>query len=565
VLACVAVVLAIPTLFCGLEVDDWWHRVVLTQADVGAPGLQPRLLLFRAFDGRSEWTHWAIDHGIGAWWAEPNLRLNFFRPLTAVTHMIDYALWPNAPWMMHAQSIAWFVACIALGIAIYRRVLGGTWVAGLACVLFTLDPTHGMAVGWLAQRNTLVCTAFGLASILAHHRARSEGRVSIASAFLLACALCGGEGGVGAIGFLVAHAVALDDGAIAARVKSLVPHAIVIVAWAVVYRALGCGARGSAMYLDPTGNPARFVLAVVVRGPIDLATEIGGPPPDVLPFLPTRIQLFALVVALVAIALTAFVLAPVRRRREVRFFALGLVLSIVPACGTTPTSRVLFLASLGGMGLVAIMAETIVEGPARSPLARWCARLWTTWVVGGHLVLGPFFFVVSSVSLYFVQRAGDRLGADVPRDASIERLVVVNPPDCSFVGMFAIVGKLKREPMPQRSICLAPGSRAVEVQRVDDRAVLVRTPGGFVQNEMDGLVRDPRDPMPVGTRIELTGLAIEITSAVDGRADAAIFRFDAPLEDRSLRWMRWDGTDFVDFAPPAVGQGATLAPPPIFR
>ena len=85
VLACVAVVLAIPTLFCGLEVDDWWHRVVLTQADVGAPGLQPRLLLFRAFDGRSEWTHWAIDHGIGAWWAEPNLRLNFFRPLTAVT------------------------------------------------------------------------------------------------------------------------------------------------------------------------------------------------------------------------------------------------------------------------------------------------------------------------------------------------------------------------------------------------------------------------------------------------------------------------------------------------
>jgi hypothetical protein len=363
------------------------------------------------------------------------------------------------------------------------------------------------------------------------------------------------------MGFLVAHAVALDEGAIVSRVRSLVPHAIVIAAWAAVYRALGCGARGSAMYLDPTGSPARFLLAVLVRGPIDLATEVGGPPPDALPFLPTRVQTIALVVAIVSIALGAFVLAPARRRREVRFFALGLVLSIVPACGTTPTSRVLFLASLGGMGLVALMAETIVEGPARSIVA----RLWTTWAVGGHLALGPFFFVVSSVSLFFVQRAGDRLGADVPRDASVERLVVVNPPDCSFIGMFAIVGKLKREPMPQRSICLAPGSRAVEVQRVDERAVLVRTPGGFVQNEMDGLVRDPRDPMPVGTRIELTGLVIEITSAVDGRADAAIFRFDAPLEDRSLRWMRWDGTDFVDFAPPSVGQGATLAPPPIFR
>jgi hypothetical protein len=562
-LACVAVVLSIPTLFCGLEVDDWWHRVLLTRTDVGAPGPPPPWNMFRAFDGRPEWTRWAIDHGIGAWWAEPNVRAAFFRPLTAATHMLDYALWPNAPWMMHAQSIAWFVACIALGVALLRRVLGDTWVAGLASVLFTIDPTHGLAVGWIAQRNTLVCTAFGLASVLAHDRARREASFarSLASAALLALALAGGEGGVGAVGYLFAYAVALDDAPIAARVRSLVPHAMVLVVWATLYRAMHYGAHGSAMYVDPASSPLRYLGAVIVRGPIELATELGGPPPDVLPFLPARFELFALAAAIVSLALGAFTLAPMRRRREVRFFALGAVAALLPVCATTPTSRILYFASVGGMALVALMAESVVEGRARSLFA----RAWTTWAVGGHLLIGAPMFVVFSVSLSFVQRAGDRLAADVPRDASIERLVIVNPPDCSFVGMFAIVGKMKGEPMPARSICLAPGSRPVELRRLDDRSIFVRAPGGFVQNEMDGLVRDPRDPLPTGTRIALTKLVIEIASDVDGRADAAIFRFDAPLEDRSLRWMAWDGADFVDFVPPAVGAGATLAPPAIFR
>jgi hypothetical protein len=206
------------------------------------------------------------------------------------------------------------------------------------------------------------------------------------------------------------------------------------------------------------------------------------------------------------------------------------------------------------------MAEAIVDR-TRSIVA----RLWAAWTVSSHLVLGVPFFVVYSMSLLIVQRAGDTLGADIPRDASIERFIVVNPPDCSFVGMFAIVGAMKKESMPQRSIGLAAGTRTVEIERVDDRTLLVRALGGFVQNEMDGLVRDPRDPLPAGTRIALTKLEIEIAHDEGGRADAAFFRFDVPLEDRSLRFVRWDGAHFVDWPLPKIGDRATLAPPTIFR
>jgi len=574
VLAGVALVIAAPSLFTGLCLDDWWHRIVLTHADFGAPGMPPTWKMFRAFDGRPEWTRWAIDHGIGAWWAEPTLRLNFLRPLTAMTHALDYALWPNAPWAMHAQSMLWFVACTVVGAFAYRRAFSTSatratsatstksaakpWVAGLAALLFTLDPTHGMDAGWIAQRNTLVSTVFGLAAWIAHDRARKDRSLgaAIASPLLLALGLAGSEGALGAVGYLVAYAAVLDEGSTWSRVRSLAPHAVVLCAWAIVYRTLGFGARGSAMYVDPSGSPARFALAVATRGPIELATEIGGPPPDLAIFLSARAKLFMLAVAIVALAFAAIALAPARRRPEVRFFALGAALAVIPVCGTTPASRVLYLVSFGGMGLVASMVDAVVEGTSRSIVA----RAWTYVTAGAHLLLGAPLFVFGSVGLFYVQRMGDRLGRDVPRDASIERLVVVNPPDCSFLGMLPLVGRLRGLPMPQRSLCLAPGGRAMQIDRVDERTLLVRAPGGFVQNEMDGLVRDPRDPLDVGARIELTHLTIEIASSPGGRPDAALFRFDTPLEDRSLRWMRWEGAHLVPFDLPAVGASTTIVP-----
>jgi hypothetical protein len=38
------------------------------------------------------------------------------------------------------------------------------------------------------------------------------------------------------------------------------------------------------------------------------------------------------------------------------------------------------------------------------------------------------------------------------------------------------------------------------------------------------------------------------------------FNFDKLLDDRSYRWVRWEGDHFVRWTPPAVGRDEVLAP-----
>jgi hypothetical protein len=46
----------------------------------------------------------------------------------------------------------------------------------------------------------------------------------------------------------------------------------------------------------------------------------------------------------------------------------------------------------------------------------------------------------------------------------------------------------------------------------------------------------------------------------DGRPAEARFRFDRPLDDPSLRWLRWEDGVYVRFEPPPVGEKVTLPP-----
>ncbi len=69
--------------------------------------------------------------------------------------------------------------------------------------------------------------------------------------------------------------------------------------------------------------------------------------------------------------------------------------------------------------------------------------------------------------------------------------------------------------------------------------------------------------MRVGERVELTGLGIEVLEVpANGDPTAARFEFDVPLEDSSLRWLRWREGRFEPFAPPPIGEETTLVPPP---
>src|SRR5258708_21904314 len=129
--------------------------------------------------------------------------------------------------------------------------------AGLAALLFAVEDGHALPAAWLANRNSLLATLFGLLALTVHDRWRRDGWRPGAwwgSAFL-ALALLSGELGLGVLAYLAAYALLLDPAGWRRGLTAAIPAGGVFLTWAAAYRLLGFGASGSGMYLDPLASP----------------------------------------------------------------------------------------------------------------------------------------------------------------------------------------------------------------------------------------------------------------------------------------------------------------------
>lgn len=567
-----AVLVALPSLGGGLAIDDHWHKITLTQAPAWR-GLFTRWYdLFTFYDGDAERTRRILDVGLSPWWTDPNLRLAFFRPVTAATHALDYALWPTHAWIMHAHSLAWLAALVAVACWAYRRILPG-WAGALAGLLFALDHNHGIPIAWVANRNSLVAGVFALAALGAHDAAakdrRAITRASLGSALLLGLALGAGESALAISGYFVAYLLFLDGRALRARLASLAPHAIVFVVWASVYRAGGYGAHGSGMYVEPSRDPLAFGAAVARHLPLLVASELGGLVPDLYAFLPMAAKAALIVSALVFLAWAATAVVCAWRASPVaRFFVAGSILATLPACATFPSSRLLVVPGFGLLGLVALLGAGVADGASWVPAIgrrRTLVRAFALWACGGHVVLAPIALQVTMQQLPTVNRILARVGADVPivPTPTLKRIMLPNAPDAVFAP-YLFLGRAQGDDdaplrMPARLLTMASGLRTVDLRRTDEHTVVVSVDDGFYRRGTELITRTERVPMHVGETLVLTDVTIEVlATAPDGVATEASFRFAEPCDDAAYLWEVWDGTKLVATRPPAVGEHMTL-------
>ena len=329
-LALLGVVLCAPSLWLGLQMDDYIHRAAL----VGGTGFtelsNSPADLFAFITGDREANRRAVAAGFNPWWAHEDLRLAFFRPMTGLTHWLDYKLWPQWPALMHLQSLAWFAAVVVAATLLYRRMLRPAWVAGLAALLFAVDDAHGLPVLWLANRNATIGVLFGLLTLLAHDRWRGDGwrPGALLAPPLLLLGLLSNEGALATAAYLFAYALFLDRGTWRGRLLSLMPCALVCVAWLVAYRQMGYGAVGSGMYIDPGATPLRFLRAAAERAPVLLLGQwlIASDLRFSMSLSSAHAMWF---VALGFLSALAVILAPLVKRDAVaRFWLTGMLLSV---------------------------------------------------------------------------------------------------------------------------------------------------------------------------------------------------------------------------------------------
>jgi hypothetical protein len=560
-----ATLLVLPSVTAGLAVDDYLHILVLSGSEAFPGFARHPLDLFRFAHPPTNPA--LLEDGIFPWWADVEARFAFFRPLSALTHALDHALWPKSPVLMHLHSVAWHLLSLLAVAWAYRRIIPIRWVGVLALALYALDDARGAPVAWVANRNALIGCAISVCALVLHHRTLGTRRFWLAP-LVFAVGLLAGEGGISILAYLFAHALFLDSGTVGRRLGRLAPYGVIVLVWALLAKALGYGVSGSGVYFDPIGDPLLFLTHLPERILALLFAQLGGPWSEgwnAYSFtFPPAIPI-VVVAGIATLAVTAIALRPLLvRSATARFWALGAILAAVPTCAAFPADRLLPWVGIGAMGVLAEFVGAYADAPEAhfgAAGVRRLARVMTGAIVVVQLIAAPIQLPMRSRGIAEVSMTLGRAFDSVPSDPSItdKIAVYVNPPADPYPSYMPMTREALGIPRPRTQRWLGTGITPLTLERLDDRTLRVTQEGGYLPTASERILRSPRRPFAPGQRIGTSDLTIEIVEVLpDGRPLTAHFHFDRPLEDPSLLWLAWGRFGYEPFALPAVGERRTL-------
>jgi hypothetical protein len=563
--ALIGVLLTSPSLFGGLQTEDWIFREAATDPIFSLPW---RVNLWGP-DGRpSDEAVRAIVHeakrlGTLPWFTDEGFHVSLWRPLASWTHQIEFRLYPDLPALMHAQSLVFYALLIAAAGALYRRVFAAAdfpaWAAGLAVLAYAIDDAHGQAVGWIMNRGAVMASFFGVVSVWAFDRWRRDGFRwgAVLSSLGLGLGLLSSEFALGAVGYLLALSLILDPAPPPRRAIAALVWLLPVAVWAIAYKLLGHGAWGSALYVDPLGQPLTFVRSTIERGTVLLLAQLGFPPSDIfIQWTGVRALLVVLASALGLMALLVAVWPLLRGRAVAAFWALGMLFSVVPASAAFPQDRMLLLTGVGAMGLLATLAASLTSFDWRTPRRRRVALGLVLALSIAHLLVAPVLLPLRSLTMWRYDRAlaKGRESAFGLIEHPHQELVLLNAPDAFFGTMLVLTRMARREPLPALTLCLSGTPERIEVLRSDPYTLDLAPRQGFIGPGFNHIYRSPLRPMDEATLIWFPSFQIRVERVNQrGEPASARFRFRWPLESPRMVFAVYRGGRYERIAPPPVG------------
>lgn len=573
-----ALALMSPALFAGFMGDDFIHQALFKPGlPISLPDDASLFGLFSFMDADPGRNKELMNLGLLPWWTFPEMKYAFWRPLSELSHGLDYLLWPGNAVMMHAHSILWYFALCYLVYRLYRYFYQSlpSYLLLTGFALYLLDSSHGFALSWIANRNGLIAATFGMASILCYVKSHDQNILSLklASIGLLGLALFSAEIGISTVGYFGAYALFIDKRNTIRSCLSVLPHILLVILWWILYKSLDFGAANAVgYYLDPVAAPLDFLATLAQRIVVLFGSQWGLIPAEVYGFSGTY-KLLAnvlVVIASVVVLLVIMILAPLlARSKRARFWLVGALFSALPVCAALPHDRLLLFIGVGAMG---IFLELFNEANNRDPKP----NLWQTLTniqpgyrkvmlmvfLGLHLLISPLLLTLTAYSPKVWAKQIDMSPARLSglEDLDKKQLVLFNVPIASSTSL-SIWRFNQQLPIPERVWPISNHVSKLHLVRVADNALVVAKEGGFIQMEETGVRDLASQPFKQGDQVTLSGLNIEVLQvSKSGQPVSIKTTFNKSLDDEELVFMSWDvdAGEYEVIEMPTIGGAISL-------
>jgi hypothetical protein len=448
------------------------------------------------------------------------------------------------------HSLLWWAALLFLLGTLYRRFLPRA-TANLALLLFAVAPGHVLPYAWPSSRHVLVAAVAVACAILSYLRFReSAWRLGRPLAIgLLVVGLLASEAALGGVALLVTYDL---FGGEARRAGDRLARASPLLAlgafYLVIYRVAGGGTAGSDAYVTPFPDVGEFLRTVSVRIPMLSAQAILGVPGEVA--LGHATWPFVLL-GIVGVGFATVLWRSVRARADVgeraalRWLVPGAALALVGASGGLPGGRVLVVANIGFVVLLAVLI--------RRGLGDRSAGAWLLLAV--HGILAPVAAIATMLGTLDGGRVENRVAHAIPGEVTPARRVFLLAASDPLVSVYAGF-TLLAEAAPVDCLARFSNTRAdIRVTRVGpSRLTLAPIGVPFARGVFETLYRSRAFPFAVGDDVTSCGAHVRVAAIADGSPTRLDVDFGAPLEDPGLALLAWDGERLVRTA---IAEGET--------
>lgn len=567
--------LFLPSLRVGFYADDLWQQALL---DYHARGSDRRSTFELCRD------LWSWDAGVQdpeappylragspyalTWFADPELRVRFFRPLSAWTLLLNHRLGGADPLGYHVFNLALWLLLAAAVLTLHRTLLPDTPehrpVLLLAGLFFVLDEAHVVNVSWLSARHGLLSVLLSVTSLVFYIRYRQRGgtgRLLLAAA-CLALALFAGETAVMTIFWLAACEIFLARDPVRKRLAHLAPLATLILAFAVSFAAAGYGTEFSGWYLNPLDRPLGFLAtALADRLPAYVMGALTPIPPEISHMVPGLLPIAG---KLFALALVLALVPHVRSRPVLRCTAAAVLASLLFLCIVLPFNYKMLFPSVGvALLLGSFTVETGRRLRAERPDRLRAAGLWAAvaLVVLIHGIAAPLGSAYSGQEFQQTAltetREQWRRAIDWPEGREEADVYLLSSPGAwssTFLPYrdFQIERRLVREYLPV-------GFQAMdyELTRLAPATLRLRSEQGlfssYFAHAMASLVR-PHPVFRQGERFEKRGLTVWVDEVRNGNPVEITVRFPRDLDDEQVWLLSYDGVRIRRLRAPGIGR-----------